>query len=460
MKTGTTIVLFIFLCGQLAAQTITGNLSQLVNQEIKLEGFSGLATYPIATTTIDEKGNFLLTYTKNDIGMGYLTSIDNKPLFVILSGEDIALQGEALSYVETIKITKGTENRAFETYAKEHPKREQAMSAWLYLEKMYANDALFSEQNAPKSAIISEKQRIKKQDAAFLSNLPKNSYVSWFLPTRKLVSSVSAVAQYRTEEIPATFAAFRNLDYSDQHLYKSGLFRDAIDSHFWLLENSGRSLDSVFIEMKISIDAMMKHLVKDNKKLNEVTHHLFDLLEKRSLFQASEYLAVKVLNDDSCVLEANLAKQLETYRAMKKGSIAPEIVFDKASFAKPEQAIATLSDLESKYTLVAFGASWCPKCTEEFPEMATFYKQWKAQGVEVVFIALEEDRKSFTDFTANFPFPSYSDLKKWDSKIATDYYVFATPTMFLLNNKREIVLRPISVKQVDAWIRSFVTDAK
>jgi hypothetical protein len=45
--------------------------------------------------------------------------------------------------------------------------------------------------------------------------------VSWFLPTRKLVSSVSAVAQYRTEEIPATFAAFRNLDYSDQRLYKS-----------------------------------------------------------------------------------------------------------------------------------------------------------------------------------------------------------------------------------------------
>jgi thiol-disulfide isomerase/thioredoxin len=144
----------------------------------------------------------------------------------------------------------------------------------------------------------------------------------------------------------------------------------------------------------------------------------------------------------------------------EKSSIAPEIVFDKASFAKPEQAIATLSDLESKYTLVAFGASWCPKCTEEFPEMATFHEQWKAQGVEVVFIALEEDRKSFTDFTANFPFPSYSDLKKWDSKIATDYYVFATPTMFLLNNKREIVLRPISVKQVDAWIRSFVTDAK
>ncbi|MFT7344285.1 MAG: hypothetical protein ACI9XP_000868 [Lentimonas sp.] len=50
-------------------------------------------------------------------------------------------------------------------------------------------------------------------------------------------------------------------------------------SHFWLLENSGRSLDSVFIEMQHSIDAMLINLVKDEQKLNEVTDYLFDLVE-------------------------------------------------------------------------------------------------------------------------------------------------------------------------------------
>jgi len=357
-----------------------------------------------------------------------------------------------LSYVETIKITKGAENIAFETYAKNHPKREQAMSAWLYLEKMYQADLLFKEQKTAIQAIQIEKQRIKQEDTAFLGSLPKNSYVSWFLPTRKLVSSVSTVARYRIEDIPATFAAFRNLDYTDVRLYKSGLFKDAIDNHFWLLENSGKPLDSVFIEMKISIDAMLNHLVKNEQKLNQVVDYLFDLLEQHSMFQASEYLALAALNQGSCTLNSDLAKQLETYRVMKKGNIAPDIAFNKAAFAKPKQAITKLSDLKSKYTLVVFGASWCPKCNEEFSEIATFYNSWKAKGVEVVLIGLEDDRKSFTDFVVNFPFPSYSDLKKWDSKIATEYYVFATPTMFLLNDKREIVLRPISVKQVDAWM--------
>ena len=448
-------VLFL-MSTKISAQNITGTLSQLSNQEVKLEGFNGLETYLISKTTTDDKGNFTLNYTKKGLGIGYLKATENKPLFVILSGEDLVLQGEALSNVETVKITKGAENIAFETYAKEHPKREQALSAWVYLEKMYKADPLFASHKAPALSIVNEKERINKEDAAFLASLPKDSYVRWFLPTRKLVSSVSTIAQYRTEEIPATFAAFRNLDYADQRLYKSGLFKDAIESHFWLLENSSKPLDSVFIEMKISIDAMLIHLVKDNKKLNEVTDYLFALLEKHSLFQASEYLAVKVLSEESCVLNTDLAKQLETYRAMKKGNIAPEMVFEKSFFAKPEQAVKKLSDFKSKYTLVAFGASWCPKCTEEFPQIATYYSNWKSKGVEVLFVGLEENKENFTAFTANFPFPAYSDLKKWDSKIVSDYYVFSTPTLFLLNDKREIVLRPTSVAQVNAWVDTYL----
>ncbi len=49
-----------------------------------------------------------------------------------------------------------------------------------------------------------------------------------------------------------------------------------------------------------------------------------------------------------------------------------------------------------------------------------------------------------------------SDVKKWQSPIANDYYVFGTPTMFLLDKKRTILLRPYSVKQMDAWVDWFL----
>jgi thiol-disulfide isomerase/thioredoxin len=449
------IGLIFFTQNIVTAQTISGNFSLLQNKPIRLEGFNGLKTYPITNTNTDAGGNFKLNYTKADYGVGYLITPDGKPLFVILSGEDIELKGTALGDNESTQILRGQENKWFEQYAKEHPRREQALSAWAYLEKIYLADPLFAKQQTPQQAILKEKNRIQEEDAAFLAALPAESYVRWYLPARKLVSEVSVIAQYRPDEIPGTIAAFRKLDYTNPWLYKSGLFKDAIESHFWLLENSGRPLDSVFTEMKVSIDAMMVPLVKDNQKLNEVTDYLFDLLERHSLFQASEYLALKVLNTTGCTLNSDLAKQLETYRAMKKGNTAPDIVF-QGNHLMPGYAAGKapqkLSELQTKYTLVVFGAGWCPKCKEELPEIAKQYAAWKAQGVEVVFVSLDETKASFNEFAKGFPFISTCDYKKWDGSIVNNYYVFATPTMYLLDAKREILLRPNSVKQVDAWV--------
>ncbi len=438
--------------------TIEGHLPSLSGSEIKLEGFDGLNTYKISSADIDALGNFKLTYSKADYGVGYLISSDEKPLFIILSGEDIVLEGEALSFTETIQIKRGKENQWFEQYAQEHPKREQAISAWMYLEQLYTMDSLFAVQQSTVQDIRTEKKRIKDEEAAFLAGLQKGSYISWYLPVRTFISSVSVIAQYRQEEIPATIAAFRALDYTDQRLYKSGLFKDAIESHFWLLENSGKSLDSVFIEMQLSIDAMMANLIKNENIFNEVTNYLFDLLERQSLFQAAEYLALNVLNEEACTIDSDLAKQLESYRAMKKGNIAPDIHFAERTYLNgiKQSKISNLSSLNTPYTFVIFGASWCPKCLEELPNAIQKYANWRNLGVEVVYISLDTDQTSFEQAVKNYPFFAYCDFNKWDSKVVKDYYVYSTPTFFLLNNKREIILRPNSISQMDAWVDWFL----
>jgi len=208
---------------------------------------------------------------------------------------------------------------------------------------------------------------------------------------------------------------------------------------------------------------MLEKLITNEERLNEVTDYLFDLLERHSLFQASEYLALKVLNEVGCTINNDLAKQLETYRAMKKGNIAPDIIFNGDNFApgyKSENFPKQLSDLTTKYTLVVFGASCCPNCAEEIPGIAKHYQKWKENDVEVVFISLDEEQEAYRNFVKEFPFISVCDYKKWDSPIVNDYYVFGTPTMFLLDNKREILLRPNSVNQIDAWVDWFLVQGR
>ena len=44
------------------------------------------------------------------------------------------------------------------------------------------------------------------------------------------------------------------------------------------------------------------------------------------------------------------------------------------------------------------------------------------------------------------------DYKKWDNQAVKDYFVFAAPTLFLLDKDQKIILRPSSVMQIDAWV--------
>jgi len=439
------------------AQNISGNLSLLANQTIKLEGFNGLKTYPISETKCDSMGNFTLEYTKEDQGMGYLLSADNKPFIVVLSGENTTFKGEALSITETVKVIQGKENQSFEMYARQHPKREQALSAWQYLEKMYTSEDLFKKNKKPLTSIQKEKKRIKDEDAQFLSTLSKDSYVSWFLPMRKLVSSVSTVAQYRPEEIPGTLQKLRAINYLDRRLYKSGLFKDAIDNHVWFVENSSEPVDSMFLVLNKSIDLMLASLAFDEKKYNEVTDHIFNLLEKRSLFTSAEHLALKVLQNNSCTINDTLSKQLETYRMMKKGNIAPDIVFPPSTYYPPHTSPQKLSELKSSYTLVVFAAGWCSHCQKEIPKITPLYDKWLKKGMEVVLVSLDEDIREFSKFAAPFPFISTTDLKKWESPFVKDYHIFGTPAMFLLDSQRRIIMRPGSVQQVDAWVDRYLS---
>ncbi len=450
--------IIILLLGSVFANSqssIKGTFTGLAKTQIKLIGYSGFHTYIIDSTQADDKGAFGLSFSKDDYGIGYLVAEDGKPFIIILADEDLKIKGEALSVPQSIEMLQGKQNLAFGQYASEHPRREQALSAWDYLQKIYDMDSLFAVHPEAVQAIIKEKKRIKAEDSLFLTGLDRDAFVSWYLPLRKLISSVSTVAQYRTEDIPETIAAFRNMDYTDPRLYKSGLLADLIDSHFWLIENSGRSLDSVFIEMNRSIDIMVENLLPDERKLNEISNHLFKLLEKRSLFRSSEYLALKLLNEQGCTLNNDLSNQLEHYRAMKIGNTATDFVFEGDVLSpqnNQDKLPAGLSDINSKYKLLVFGASWCPACPAELSQIAASYKKWKSYGVDVVFISLDEDKTVFKEFAGRFPFTSVCDYKKWESPVAKDYHIFATPTMYLLDENNEIILRPNSASHADSWV--------
>ena len=443
-----------FGCLQSIAQTISGTFPSLANQTLTLEGTKGFDTYSIGTAKADEKGQFSLSYSSQDYGIAFLSGEDQKPFVVILEKVAVRLEGQVLSEASSIRILEGQENRWFEQYTQEQGKREQALSAWAYLQNLYQVDPLFATQQVPNQAIGVEVMRLQQEDGQFIEALPSESFARWFLPIRKLISSVGAVAQYRTAELPQTIAAFRTMDYADPRFQKSGLFRDVFESQFWLLENSGGTLEENYEKMEVSIDAILSSVGKNAPLYNEVVAYLLELLERRSLTNAAEYLALTVLEQNKVALQPRLARQLEGYRAMKVGTIVPEIQFtgDILLQGKRIPFPSRLSEVTAPYRLVIFGASWCPACSEAMGELIPLYEKWNGLGMEAIFVSLDTDPTAFQAYSEGMPFIAYSDYKKWDTQAVSDYYVAGSPSFYLIDSSGKLLLRPQSVKQIDAWV--------
>jgi peroxiredoxin len=75
-------------------------------------------------------------------------------------------------------------------------------------------------------------------------------------------------------------------------------------------------------------------------------------------------------------------------------------------------AVRNSGEWRDKILIVNFWATWCPPCLEEMPTLIDFQKQYSANGVQVIGVAVDnlEQVKSFiADHGINFPVMIGSD---------------------------------------------------
>lgn len=424
------------------AQSINGSLPQHGGQTIALTGFNYYDSNELATTIIDSLGNFTLVYPKDYKGMGILNTQDNSSLVVALTETSITLTGTHLKEPDSLRFINCLQNQQFSNYAKSYTQTTQAYKAWRYLQPLYAHkNSMLANQRLLKK-IDKEITRLEVAPAKELSKLDKKSYLQWFLSMRTLVSDMPATIYSYTERVPQNVAQFRNIDFNNPYFKTSGLFKELIEGHYFLLENSSKSLDDTYVRMSVSTQYLIDNLQGNDELLNMVSDRLFTYFEKHSLYKASEYLSLSLLNNNQCSLDDNLANKLESYRKMKVGSIAPDILL------KDSEKLSAINTPK----LVVFGASWCPTCKTDSVELMKYYDAWQLKGVKIVYISIDTDKATYEVAYKNAPWQTYCDYKGWDTQAAKDYYITGTPSYFLLDATNKILVRPNSVAHANAWI--------
>ncbi|MDI1307627.1 MAG: thioredoxin-like domain-containing protein, partial [bacterium] len=375
-------------------QVILGCFPQAVDKEIRISGFGLVGKIEFATTKADAKGNFKLTYPSDYVGASILEIKDSKSVIVLLNKENFEINWSDLEDFSILKFFHSTENSNLLRGNELYQNIEGKKSGLNYLIPLYASDP--SSQSFLKNDLKVQNNLFR----LFLARLPSDSYSLYYLKLRKLQSDMPLTASKYPEQFLNNKKEFLALDFGDKKMERSGLSADLFEGYVQLVENFyGADLEKVKIDINSGIDSVLKNLKDDPLVLQEVAQKMFNFLEKRSLFGSAEYLALSILDEGGCQLDEKHTALFEQYRKMALGRVAADIVFPEAI----EGGYRKLSDIHSKYKLVVFGASWCPKCTEELPKLKSYYDNWKKDGLEIVFVSLDIDKPAFMDFIKDFP---------------------------------------------------------
>jgi peroxiredoxin len=237
---------------------------------------------------------------------------------------------------------------------------------------------------------------------------------------------------------------FNLLDFTDESLMNSPVYTDKV-FHYLTSYNRPRYTKQLLEKEYIKAVDLVLANVNENEKVYEFILdylvHGFEVLKMENVLNyiSENYSGTTCQTDKKTTLERKLEAQ-----KMKIGTTVPDFtLFDSEGF------FVDFADVQQEKTLILFWASWCPHCNEMIP----YIKNWASQqdNLSVVAISLDSSKLEWQNAVEKLGIENWtnlSDLKKWDGEVATEYNVYATPTMFVIDKERKILAKPLTVQDL------------
>lgn len=158
------------------------------------------------------------------------------------------------------------------------------------------------------------------------------------------------------------------------------------------------------------------------------------------------------LNDSTCLTSKRLeiARRLKGIETLIAGSKAPDI-----SIKDDNGNLFELSTYNPNkdYILILFWSAGCSHCVELADKIYPWFQQIEvSKKLAIVAISLDDtelDIKAWEQKKTEMKgLEHIHDSEGVRSKVAGDYYVLATPTMFLLDKEKKIIAKPENAEQL------------
>lgn len=262
---------------------------------------------------------------------------------------------------------------------------------------------------------------------------------------------VSSLASHpeRIDTLRKSFFSHAAID--DPALLHAPVYTFRIIDYLSLFRNGNLDMEeqeALFIE---AVDGIMANVGPEPELREFALNFLLEGFELLGMEQVQVHL-IESYDLQSCNSEmAGLVEsRIEGYKRMTVGSGAPDLVLRHDTGES-----LRLSEMESPLILLLFWASTCPHCREFMDQLGELYPEEHPKGLEVLAVSLDTSALAYEQYVteSNFPWITLHDPMSWKGKVASDYHLYATPSMFLLDSSLTILSRPGGYRQLIRALR-------
>ncbi|MDC1195661.1 DUF349 domain-containing protein, partial [Flavobacteriaceae bacterium] len=369
------VFLLILISNSVFAQdtyTINGHFPNFPKSSFELKGYEGFQEMVLLKTNSDSEGRFTLTYPADYVGFAQLDMNGAYSNLLFLNKENYSLFWEDLTKREDLQVSGSQEYDAFVKGMKTFQKAEAKLAGWHYLLPLYEKDSLKQYQ------ITSELDIVNNLFPNYVKSLPEDVWVRQYLLTKGLIEQMPMSVKTYSWRAPQHVTEFMAIDFTA--LMHSGLLKQTIEGYTYLVERF--PMEEVTPLLKQAIDKVIVGFKDEPSIQQEVAQHWFTFLERHSLFGAAEYLALKMLNDESCILDEKSTNLFEQYRKMANGKIAPNIDLDvEGSPVTDLRELDYKHNLEQKQKIIISTEELANETdlNRAFRELQALHKIWKEE---------------------------------------------------------------------------------
>lgn len=427
------------------AQNISIGIDDLDEKKAVLASLSGEIISFIDSISVNKKSGFEFKLDKHNSGI-YRLIFNNKIwLNFIYDDEDIEIETDANNILDSLKVIKSESNKIYYEFIKLNKEFKTKSELLQVILARYPKEDEYYQTTKEKLIQVQEEYLYFVN---VISQSNANSFIARYVRSAQL-PVVEVEIPFEEQLTYLKTHSLDNVNFNDDGLIYSDAFTNKTIEYLTYYRNPQLPLEILEKEFMSAIDSILGKAKVNEIVYTHIVEYLLDGFKKFGFDNVINYIVENyVIKDDLCLdetLNTTLDRRIQQAKNFKIGNVVPNILLPDASGSMIE-----LNKIDADKTLIIFYASWCPHCQTLLPEIYELYRNQNEKKFEVIAISIDTTRTGWLNFVRNnnLNWINISDLKGWSGQAALNYYIYATPTMFFVDKKMNLIGIPMNVDEI------------